>query len=127
MLLHAHSGLRYLVLLAGVATIGYALYGMARRRPYDTRMRVLAALFTGTLDLTILVGVAVLFSGRFYPQLGGHIVVMILAAVIAHIVSAVTKRRPPEERTYPPHVVGTLVVLVLVVVGILTLGRPLVG
>lgn len=127
MLLAAHSGLRYLVLLAGLLVIGYAAYGAASRRAYDTRMRVLAAVFTGLIDLTALFGVANLFTGTFYPQLGGHIVTMVLAVAVAHIVSAVMKRRPPEQRTYLPHVIGTAIVLALVATGIIAIGRPVVG
>lgn len=127
MLLHLHSGLRYIVLLLGVAVIAYAVYGVATKKPYDTRMRALAAAFTGAIDLTALVGIAHLFTSRFYPQLGGHIAMMILAVAVAHVVSAVMKRRPPEQRTYMPHVVGTIIVLVIISFGILAIGRPIVG
>ena len=34
-LLNAHSGLRYLILLAGVLTVLYAVYGVASTRTYD--------------------------------------------------------------------------------------------
>ena len=127
MLLYAHSGLRYLVLLAGVLVIGYASYGLAAKRQYDKTMRILAAAFTGLIDLTVMLGLANLFSGSFYPQLGGHIAMMVLAAVVAHVVSVVMKRRPEAERTYAPHIVGTLVVLGLITAGIMAIGRPLVG
>ena len=92
MLLYAHSGIRYLVFVAALAVIGYAIYGMATNRPYDRTMRILSAAFTGLLDLMILLGVTLLFTGMFYPQLGGHIVMMILAAAVAHIVHGVMKR-----------------------------------
>ena len=127
MLLHAHSGFRYLVLLMGVVVIGYAAYGMATGRPYDTRMRALSAIFTGVIDLTVLLGFVNIFTGMFYPQLGGHIVMMVLAAAVAHIVHRVVKSRPEEERTYAPHLVGTVVVLGMVVAGIMAIGRPIVG
>lgn len=127
MLFYAHSGLRYLVYLAALAVIVYAAYGMATSRPYDKTMRVLSAVFTGLLDLMILLGVALLFTGMFYPQLGGHIVMMLLAAAVAHIVHGVMKRRPPEQKSYPPHLVGALVAIGLVVGGILAIGRPLIG
>lgn len=127
MLLYAHSGLRYLVLLVGLLVIAYAAYGLVTKRPYDRTMRILGAAFTGTVDLTALFGVSYLFVGTFYPQLGGHIVTMILAVVVAHIVSGVMKRRPWEERTYAPHLVGTVIVLGLVATGILAIGRPIVG
>ncbi|HET9948004.1 MAG TPA: hypothetical protein VFQ22_03655 [Longimicrobiales bacterium] len=127
MLLEAHSGFRYLVLLIGLLVVGYAAYGLATRRPYDKTMRILAALFTAALDLTVLLGLANLFTSTFYPQLGSHIVSMVLALVIAHVVSAVVRRRPPEERTYAPHLVATLIVLAVISFGIMAIGRPIVG
>ena len=125
MLLSAHSGLRYLVLLLGLAVIGYAAYGLIAKRPYDQRMRVLSLAFSGILDLQVVVGLAYLFTSTFYPQLAGHLTMMVLAVAITHIVSAVQRRRPPERRTYGPHVVGTLVVLAIISFGILAIGRPI--
>lgn len=127
MLLSAHSGFRYLVLLLGLIVIVYAAHGLATKRAYATRMRILATAFTGALDLTVLLGVAHLFTSTFYPQLAGHLTMMILAVAIAHIISVVQRRRPLEQRTYGPHVVGTLVVLAIVAFGILAIDRPIVG
>ena len=127
MLLHAHSGLRYLVLLMGIVVIAYAAYGLATKAEYGKRMRVLSAIFTGVIDLTVLLGIIMLFTGMFYPQLAGHISMMILAAVIAHVVHGVMKRRPPEAQTFTPHIVGTLIVLACIVAGIMAIGRPIVG
>lgn len=127
MLFYAHSGFRYLVLLLGVMVILYAAYGVATKRPYDKTMRILSASFTGAVDLTALLGFAYLFVGTFYPQLGGHIVTMLLAVVVAHVITAVMKRRPLAERTYMPHLVGTVIVLGLIATGIMAIGRPIVG
>jgi hypothetical protein len=127
MLLSAHSGFRYLVLLAGLVVVVYAAYGIATGRGYDKRMRVLSAAFTGLVDLTLLLGLANLFTRRFYPQLTGHIAMMVAAAAVAHVVHAVMKRRPAEKQTYAPHLVGTLVVLGLIAAGIMATGRPIVG
>ncbi len=127
MLLSAHSGFRYLVLLLGLVVVAYAARGMITKQPYDSRMRILATAFTGMLDLTVLLGLANLFTRTFYPQLAGHLTMMALATAIAHIVSVVQRRRPLEQRTYAPHVVGTLVVLAIISFGILAIGRPIVG
>jgi len=127
MLLDAHSGSRYLVLLLGVAVIAYAGYGMATERPYDKTMRILASSFTAALDLTVLFGLAHLFTRNFYAQLMGHIVMMVLAVAVAHIVSVVVRRRPLEQRTHAPHLVSVLIVLALVSFGIMAIGRPIVG
>ena len=127
MLLQAHSGLRYLVLLMAVVVIGYAVFGLVTKRSYDKRMRIFSGMFVGFMDLTVLLGLANLFAGTFYPQLGGHIVTMILATALAHVVHGVMKRRPPEAQTFTPHIVGTLIVLACVFGGIMAIGKPLVG
>ncbi len=127
MLLYAHSGLRYLVLLAGIASVLYAIFGFATGRDYDKTMRVLGGIFAGSLHLTLLIGIALLFTGRFYPQLTGHIFMMIFAAVAGQIVPSVQKRRPMEERTFLPHAIGGIVAMALIVGGIMAIGRPIFG
>ena len=126
-LVYAHSGLRYLVLLAGILVIGYALYGAFTRRDYDKTMRILGGVFAGSTHLNVLLGLALLFTGRFYPQLMGHIFMMIFAAVAAQIVPSVMKRRPMEERSYLPHAIGAVVALGLIVGGLMAIGRPVFG
>jgi len=124
---YAHSGFRYLALLAGLAVIGYGVWSLATKRPHDQRLYNVAASYRLLMDLTLFLGVALLFSGRFYPAVGTHIVLMILATVIAHIVPMVMRKREPEERTVMPYIVATAVSLGLVVVGTVMLGRPPVG
>lgn len=126
MLFHAHSGVRYLVLVLGVAALVYALFGLVAGRRYDRGMRILGSSFAGILHLQILLGIAVIFTRGFQPPLIGHIVMMLFAAAAAQIPSSVMKRRPPEERTYTPHAVATAVALLLVVGGVLAIGRSVV-
>jgi len=76
--LNAHSGLRYLILLAGVLTVLYAMYGVASGRAYDKVIRILATSFAGTIHLQILLGLALLLSGTgFQPVLIGHLSMML--------------------------------------------------
>ena len=126
-LLNAHSGLRYLILLAGVLTVLYAAYGMVSGRPYDKTIRILASSFVGTLHLQILLGVALLFSGLFSPALTGHIFMMVFAAAAAQIPVSVMRRRPEEQKSYTPHGVGALAALAMIAAGILAIGRDIIG
>jgi ammonia channel protein AmtB len=126
MLFYAHSGIRYLVVAFGLAALVWALYGALTKRPYGKPMRILAGMFAGTLHLQILLGLGMVMTGRFYPQLIGHIFMMVFAAVAAQVVPSVMRRRPEEERTYWPHVVGTLVALALVYGGVAAIQRPLI-
>ena len=121
---HAHSGLRYLALLAGLAVIAYGIRALLGKKGHDDTLYNLAGIYRLIMDVTLFLGVALLFTGRFYPAVGTHMVVMLFATLIAHIVPLVMRKREPEERTVMPYVVATAVSLVLVVVGTVMLGRP---
>lgn len=122
MFLHAHSGVRYLVLLLGILALLYSVYGVVTRRSYDQTMRRLAGFFAVGLQINILLGLTLLVtSSGFYPQLGIHILLMVGAAMVAQIVPSVMRRRPMEERSWMPHLVSVLVALSMVVAGILTI------
>ncbi|MDE2804260.1 MAG: hypothetical protein OXN18_03835 [Gemmatimonadota bacterium] len=123
MLFAAHSGLRYLVLVAGLFVVLYALVGFFGKREYSTAMARLATVFTGLMHLQVLTGVATLLSRPFYTQMIGHFFLMLLAAAVAQFTTSVTKRRPPEQRSYGPHLVGGLVALALVAAGTMAIGR----
>ncbi len=123
----AHSGVRYLVLLFGAACVLYALAGWATGRPYDRPMRVLASMFAGSLHLQILLGVAVILTipGSFSTALMGHIMPMAIAAAVAQLPVSVMRRRPEDQRTYPPHAVSALIALALIWAGVAAIGRSL--
>ena len=124
---YSHSGFRYLILLLGVATVLYALFSAATKRPYDKPMRVLSSGLAGVMHLQILLGFALLFAGRFYPAVAIHFVTMLLAAAAAQIPVSVMRRRPDEEKSQLPHAVWAAVALALMVAGIMAIGRPIVG
>jgi cobalamin synthase len=125
-LFHAHSGLRYLVLLAALLAFGYTLVSALRKRPWDRPGRILLASFVGLLDLQVLLGLVLVFLRPFYPALWGHIVMMILAAVVAHIASAVIRRRPPERQNPLTAALGVAGALILIVGGITAIGRSII-
>lgn len=128
MLFHLHSGLRYLLLLAGLAVIVYAVMGHVKKRPHDKTMKNLAITFRTLMDVTLFSGIVMVMTGfGFYNDLGVHVILMLLATVVSHIVPAVMRRRKQEERTLMPYAVATAIALALTAVGILSIGRPLVG
>ena len=125
-LFHAHSGLRYLALLAGLAGLVYSLVGALRGTPWGRPGRILLASFVGLLDLQVLLGFILVFVRVFYPALWGHLTMMLLAAVVAHVALAVNKRRPPEEQSQWLGVAGTAVPLILIVGGLMAISRSIV-
>lgn len=125
---HTHSGVRYLLYLVGLAVIVYGLWGWIGKRPVDRKLRLLMFGFVGLIDLQILLGLALAMSRRYTMNaLVGHVFLALGAAAAAHVVNAVMRRRPQEEKTHPPYVIGAAIALVLLAGAILVLGRPLVG
>ncbi len=119
----AHSGLRYLVLAAAaVAVLVLAAGLLSRRAAYDRPARIATAAFTGLLDLQIVLGIVVVL-GRFSPVVIGHIMMMVLAAVVAHGASALARRQPDARRAYSLALVGVLLAVGLIVGGIMAIGR----
>ena len=125
-LFFAHSGLRYLVLLAGVVALVYLAYAALARKPEGKGGRIVMSAFVGLLDLQILLGIALVAMGDFYPALVGHIITMVIAAVVAHG-SSVYAKRSGGGRADQIRLAGVVITLVLIAVGIHAIGRAVLG
>ncbi|HEX8821849.1 MAG TPA: hypothetical protein VF794_18125 [Archangium sp.] len=122
-LLSIHSYLRYLVLLVGVVAVAYYAFGLATKRPVDKLVRILGSSFAGLLDTQILLGIIGVAMGRYFPALIGHIVMMVLAAGLAHALLVMNRKRPNPGYLLP--LIGVGGALVLVAGGIFAIGRGL--
>lgn len=117
-----HTRLPFLAGLAGIAVIVYALWGTIRKRPHDKIMKRLALTFRSLMDITAFLGFLLLFTNfRAAADIGMHIVIMLLATAVSHVVPAVMRRRRQADRTLLPYAVATAVSLGLVVLGVLSL------
>jgi hypothetical protein len=125
-LYHAHSGLRYLVLLAGIVALVVFAYGLITRRPVRAAS-ALTATFTGLLDLQLLLGFGLFFGGIFYTAVMGHMVMMILAAVAANGSTILAPRATTERQELVMRIAGVVIALVCIVIGILAIGRSVLG
>lgn len=125
-LFHAHSGLRYLVLLAGLASFLYSIIAAVTSRPWDRGGTTLLRIFIGILDLQVLLGLILVFVWPFYAALWGHIVLMVVAAAAAHFTSIMNRRRPPERRSHLAAALGVAGTLVLLIGGITAIGRSVI-
>ncbi|HEX8904768.1 MAG TPA: hypothetical protein VF771_08005 [Longimicrobiaceae bacterium] len=124
---HAHSGIRYLILLAGVVALVLLAMGAFGNRPYDKRSRVAMAVFTGLLDLQVVLGVLMAILGCFYPALFGHLLMMLLAAAAAHACSLYARRQTDAKRAHTISLAGVVLALVLLVGGIAAIQRSPLG
>ncbi len=123
----AHSGLRYLVLLAAIIAVAYLLVAVMQRRPFGKMSRMLSAMYTGFLDLQTLLGLINMMLVPFYPQLLGHIFVMFAAVFAAHGFVMTNKRKPEAEQSNVGPLLGVVVSAGLIVLGIMAIGRPIFG
>ena len=126
MLFHAHSGLRYLVLLAALVALAYLLRGRLARRPWDNGARVVGAVFTGLLGLQGLLGIGVALARPWHASYIGHIVMMVLALGAAHGLLGSSRRLADDHARYGRALLAVVVPIVLIVAGILAIGRRVV-
>ena len=120
-LFQAHSGLRYLVLLAAAIAFVLFLVGAIGRRPWTPGARRVLAAFLGSLDLQALLGLALVVGGRRPPGWTEHLAFTAGAVVVAHLAAVVHRRRPGPTFVLP--FAGVSVAIVFLVLGIRALGR----
>jgi uncharacterized membrane protein YphA (DoxX/SURF4 family) len=116
-LYQAHSGLRYLVLLAALGAVVSLAYALAMGR-MDRSARVLPIAFTALLDLQVLLGIGLVIGGVFPDAAVGHLVMMVLALVATHGSSVMAKRASTERREMIIRLVGIVLAVVLIAGGI---------
>lgn len=122
-LLHAHSGLRFLILLLGAVNLVLLGVGLASKQPFGKLHRILGASFAGSLHLQVLMGLALVAMGRWYPALIGHLVMMLLAAVAAQAAMTMNRKRAVPGFQLP--LIGVVVALLCIVGGVMAIGRGL--
>lgn len=118
----AHSGTRYLVLVAGLIALLWFAWGLGTKRAFSRPAPAMLAVFVGLLDLQVLMGIALLIGGRRPPGIWGHVVVMVLAVILAHWM----KKSSRTSTGYGGPLFGVAGALALIVVGILAIGRAIV-
>lgn len=123
MLFYAHSGLRFLVLLAAVIAIAVLFWGWNSRRPFAGQSRAVTAVFTGVLDLQLLLGILTVLTRPWYGALMGHLMMMILAVVAAHGITVYGRKQADPRRAHMISLVGVALALLLILGGIMSI-RP---
>ncbi len=124
-LLHAHSGLRYLLLLLAFFLISICIVGLVKKQSPTALLFASSAAFMGLLHLQILLGIALLLMGTYYPALIGHLVMMFAAEILATAMHFINKRAPTPNFKRP--LIGTLGGLLLIAGGIMAIGRSVFG
>jgi hypothetical protein len=123
----AHSGLRYLVLLVGLVALFYYAYALAGRKQPDRASSLIGSIYVGLLDLQILLGIVLMATGIFYGALIGHLAMMLLAAAVAHVAFIAAKRTVAPGRHHIYRLAGVAASLILILMGIMAIGRAIIG
>lgn len=120
-LFHAHSGLRFLILLLGLVNVVLLGVGLARGGAFGKLHRALGSAYVGLMHTQVLIGAGLVAMGRYYPQLIGHFVLMSVATVVAQVALYLNKKRPEPGFKLPLLGIGGS--LLLIVGGILAISR----
>ena len=101
-LLHAHSGLRYLILLAAVLVVIKSLIGWLGNTSYTKFDKILAPSYVGLMHLQLLLGLILYFISPLVTYNMGdkvsrywsveHITIMILAVAAAQVGRSISKK-----------------------------------
>lgn len=115
--LTVHGYLRWLVVVAAVAAVVCAFLGLLRGRPFKPGGRKFGAIYTGLLDLQLLIGICLYaISPIVHTALANmaaamkqkelrvfaveHLTTMLIAIVLAHVGSIRSKRAPNDKEAY---------------------------
>lgn len=145
-LLLVHSWSRWLVLVFGLIVIFRAFTGWQNRRPYVGADNGMAASFVGSMHLQLLVGLILYFispvgykaieaggaavmkdaTGRFFAM--EHMVMMLLAVIIAQVGRIISKKATDpvlkHKKAFIWFTIALVIVLMMIPWGIWNPARP---
>jgi hypothetical protein len=130
-----HSDLRWLVLLAAVAAVVVSFIGIIRRGTFKPTGRKVGAIYTGLLDLQLLVGLCLYATSpivhtalanmsvamkqhelRFFAV--EHLTTMLIVVILAHVGSIRSKRAPTDKSAYSRAMLWYTASLIVLILGI---------
>ena len=118
-LLYAHSGLRWLIVLAALLALAIFGYGWLAKKSFPKLARILPAAYSGLLDTQTLLGFIYFFwtglAGDGFPRYRiEHLGMLFLAAILGHLPSRWKKTEDGlRYRNIFFVVIGTLILIYL--------------
>lgn len=139
-LLHAHSGVRYLVLLGLLIVIVTSLMGWMNRKPYTSTDNKLSLYLFIATHIQLLLGLILYFISPFV-QFGGntmsdrttrywtveHLVGMLVAVVLITLARSTSKRMTDGNAKHKRMFIFNFVALVVIIAIIVISDRKLIG
>lgn len=123
-LYYAHSGTRWLVVLATVVALGFMLTSLITNRPQDKISRIVMSAFSSLVGLQWILGLfyylvfGTAVSSYTIPHQIEHATTMTLVVIAAHMYLPFRKRAKSDRNYYIVSLVVIAVVLLLVYAGV---------
>lgn len=134
-LLHAHSGLRWIVLIAALYAIVAAYKAWKANTPFAGAVKSAGTLFVSSLHLQFILGLVVYFQSQWFTSLSAnfgaamkdstvrfyaleHPIMMLLAVVLATIGSAKSKKKANDADKAKTRFIWFTIALVIILVAI---------
>ncbi len=115
-LLYAHSGLRWIVVLVSLVTLALLVIRLIQNGTVDKTLRMLLRVFSAVIGIQVLLGIILLIArGTWLSHEIEHAVIMIIAIVVSNGYMAFRKR---GDRAY---IVSALISMLLTL-GLIYLG-----
>ena len=83
--------------------------------------------FAGLLDLEVVLGIALVMGGIFPDAVTGHLMLMLLAAIVTHAAIVVGQQSSSERRELGIRLGGIVLALVIIFAGIMAIGQSILG
>ncbi len=113
-LLYAHSGIRWAIVVAAVAALILFGYSWLGKKSFPKPARILTVAYSGLLDMQVLLGIILLIMAGSSRERFEHMTMMILAAVLAHLPSRWRKAEKDNlDRNIFLAILGTLILIYL--------------
>lgn len=122
-----HSGVRWLVVIAGLVGLIRFAVGMFGKQAYDRIGRISLSAFNALIGIQFLIGVVLLIwkgfinnTAAYWGYAGGHALIMVAAIGLAGATSGRVKRAASDEQKWRIGTFGLLIVAVLIYVGVMS-------
>jgi hypothetical protein len=121
-----HSGVRWLVVLAGAVALVRFAVGLMATQPYDAIGRISMSVLNALLGIQFVIGLVLIFwkgiivgTAQYWGYAWGHGIVMIAVLGVAGATSGRVKRAATDQQKWRIGTIGLLIVAVLVIVGVM--------
>jgi hypothetical protein len=118
-LLTFHSINRWIIVVVAAIALIKFLIGWLRSTEYQRPDRILMAVYTGLLDLQLLVGIVLLIDRNFARRPLEHAITMVIALALAH--AARLWRNKPDRVKFRNNFLAILIGLLLIIAGVAVL------